>query len=258
MEPDTAWLSALLDAEAETYTPDTGRLSASVYERLAVVRTVRVRIFAVPIRLAGIPVGVAAAALCATVAMAVTATVGGGPPVLGSSPAPTPSPVGDPSATASATAPPTAGSTGSAGPGLHLGGRPPVAATSSRTLTAAGELDGGDNTAWSQEKVIVTLAQPVTSLEVTIKVATGPKVTSAGSWTTCSPTLVDVSVQTAPDGLVYVFKLKPGQVLPAGNALFAAQYYHDATHNPGADTYSLTAGTDPAHGSPPATQQGTF
>jgi len=73
MEPDTAWLSALLDAEAESYTPDSGRLSASVYERLAAARMLRTRAFTVPIRLAGIPVGVAAAALCATVAMAVTA-----------------------------------------------------------------------------------------------------------------------------------------------------------------------------------------
>lgn len=260
MEPDAAWLSALLDAEAESYTPDSGRLSASVYERLAAARSLRTRAFTVPIRLAGVPVGVAAAALCATVAMAVTATVGSNPPTPGSSP--TPSPMPDPTATApqllnSAPPPSPLSSTGS------VGNRPAppgatTTATATRTITVAGAVDGGDNTAWSQEKVIVSLIQPATAFELTVKVAMGPKVASAGSWMTYSPNLVDVSVETRPDGVYYTFRLKPGQVLPVGNGDFGVQYYHDATHESNNDTYHLVTSADQASGGPTTTLQGTF
>ena len=258
IEPETAWLSALLDAEAESYTPDSGRLSASVYERLAAARTLRTRAFTVPIRLAGVPVGVAAAALCATVAMAVTATVGGNPPTPGSSP--TPSPMPDPTATAPQlqnSAPPASLELGTG----SIGNRPAVpgtTATATRTITVAGAVDGGDNTAWSQEKVIVSLTQPATAFELTVKVATGPKVAPTGSWMTYSPNLVDVSVETRPDGIYYTFRLKPGQVLPIGNGDFGVQYTHDATHESKSDTYHLTSNSDQASGGPPTTLQGTF
>jgi hypothetical protein len=285
-EPETAWLSALLDAEAESYTPDSTRLSASVYERLACVRARRTRAFTVPIRLSGIPVGVAAAALCATVAMAVTASVGTGPPVPGSSPAPSPSPSPVPDPTATPPPPRSPGPTASAGLGIGTSpSGPAVSAPATRTITAAGEVDGRDNAAWSQEKVLVSLTVPATSFELTVAVAMGPGVASAGSWTTFSPTLVDVSVRTQADGIGYVFRLKPGQVLPAGDALFAVQFTHDASHDPAADTYSLTStsntvppntapsntvptntvpsntaspNTDQAHGGTSTTLRGTF
>lgn len=263
MEPDTAWLSALLDAEAESYTPDSGRLSASVYERLASTRALRTRAFTVPVRLAGIPVGVAAAALCATVAMAVTATVAGGQPASGSSPTPSPSP--DPAATATATALQRQSGAPPPAPGMGTGTSPnspatsPTAtATAMRTVTVAGEVDGDDNTAWSQEKVSVTLTQPVTSFTLTVKVAAGPKVASTGYWNTCSPNLVDMSVQTLPNGFLYTFQLKPGQVLPAGQQQFGVQFAHDASHDFAADTYHLTSSTGPASGGSPTTLQGAF
>jgi len=146
-------------------------------------------------------------------------------------------------------------------PGLGTGNRPAVpgaTATATRTIIVAGQVDGGDNTAWSQEKVIVSLTQPATAFELTVKVATGPKVAPTGSWMTYSPNLVDVSVETRPDGIYYTFRLKPGQVLPIGNGDFGVQYTHDATHESKSDTYHLTSNSDQASGGPPTTLQGTF
>src|SRR5258708_1449543 len=79
------WLSEVLDSETSSYEPDTARIRTALNERLddATRNTSRRRgrgrglgrTSILGLRLAGIPAGIAAAVLGATVAVAVTATV---------------------------------------------------------------------------------------------------------------------------------------------------------------------------------------
>src|SRR5262249_7834528 len=72
---DVVWLREVLGAEAEQYEPDAAAIRATLRERLDGAARGRRRRSLVGLRLAGIPAGIGVAALCATVAVAVTATV---------------------------------------------------------------------------------------------------------------------------------------------------------------------------------------
>jgi hypothetical protein len=276
--PMTTWLSDVLDSEAARYEPDSRRIRAAVHERLDGAARGRRRSSLLRIRLAGIPAGIAVAALGATVAVAVTATVGIHP--RSQTPTSTSAGVGALTAASkspSASAPTRAAASGTQGTTTGLsastspvtaGSHSPSASASAPAsapakggggvVTASGAVDRSSNANWSQENVNITLSAPVTSFQLSVKVAMSPGLSSTGDWTNYDISMFDVTVDTQPDGVTYKFQLKPGRSLPAGSAEFAVQFAHGAGHNPADDTYYLSATADATHGSATGVAQGAF
>ncbi len=266
----TAWLTELLVSEGRHYEPDTARIRTALYDNLDGAARGRRRKSLLGLRLAGIPAGIAAAALCGTVAVAVTATVenhpnppaatnagGGGLPTVSSAPSGEGSaqpashgsqtavsglPTG-PSASGSHSASPTASPSASAGPNL---------------VTAIGAVDPSSNGSWSQENVNITLTEPVTSFQLTVKVSMSDGLSSTGDWTNYDISMFDVTVDTRSDGIVYTFQLKSGKTLQPGTAEFAVQFAHGAVHDPSDDSYYASVITDKTHGSAKGVSQGGF
>lgn len=267
----TAWLTELLDSEARHYEPDTARIRTTLYDNLDGAARGRRRKSLLGLRLAGIPAGIAAAALCGTVAVAVTATVENHP----NPPAPTiagggglPTVNRDPSADGSAQ-PASHGSqtavsglpTGpSASSGSHSAS--PAASTSASAgptlVTAVGAVDPTSNASWSQENVNITLTEPVTSFQLTVKVSMSDGLSSTGDWTNYDISMFDVTVDTRSDGIVYTFQLKSGKTLQPGTAEFAVQFAHGAVHDASNDSYYASVITDKTHGSAKGVSQGNF
>ncbi|HEU5352887.1 MAG TPA: hypothetical protein VFU65_00410 [Actinocrinis sp.] len=282
----TVWLTEVLDSEYAGYEPDTHRIRTLLDERLedggGRARGVggRVRIPVLGVRLAGIPAGIAAAALCATVAVAVTATVANDKPHTapeaarshGGLPAATGAPSGadEPSQTgppASATHSSPAGqgaqtATKPAGPSAS----PSTAATSapppdsgSSLVSAVGAIAPSSNAQWTEEDVHITLQDPVSALQLTIRITPNTGYSKENFWSDHAITAFDVSVNPNAGGLIYTFTLKPGNTIQAGLFTIAAQYQHDSSpHDTSGDTYALSVTTDQAHGSAPAATQGGF
>jgi len=268
----TAWLTELLDSEARHYEPDTARIRTTLYDNLDGAARGRRRKSLLGLRLAGIPAGIAAAALCGTVAVAVTATVEHHP----NAPAPTsagggglPAASRDPSADGSAQAAShgsqtavaghpspsvsTAPGSGSASPGTST-----PASTGPTLITAIGAVDPSSNASWGQENVNLTLTEPVTSFQLTVKVSTSAGLSSTGDWTNYDISMFDVTVDTRSDGIVYTFQLKSGKTLQPGSAEFAVQFAHGAGHDPADDSYYASVITDTSHGSAHGASQGNF
>ena len=276
------WLTEVLDTEYARYEPDTDRIRTLLDERLVdgggARGAGRVRIPVLGLRLAGIPAGIAAAAVCATVAVAVTATVtnnqpntppraatnngglpaasglpsGAGAPSQAGSPAPgTHSSVtGQGAQTATKPASPTGSPSASASASHQAAGGSVVSATSAVAPSS--------NAQWTEEDVYVTLPDPVTALQVIIRATPNAGYSQERDYSTHDLSVFDVSVNSDASGLIYTFTLKPGQTVQPGTFTFAAQYSHSSPHDTSGDTYSLSATTDPAHGSTSGSAQGGF
>jgi cytoskeletal protein RodZ len=273
---DAVWLSEVLDSEAAQYEPDTAAIRATLRERLDGAARGRRRRSLMRLRLAGIPAGIGVAALCATVAVAVTATVESHP----SNPAPASAgggelppasqrPAPDGSAQAASHGSQTAlpgkpTGTASASPSASRGSSPSASASggtgtgSSSPITAVGAVDPNSNGSWSQENVNTTLTAPTTSFQLTVKVSASPGVEQTGQWTNYDISMFDVTVTPDAGGLTWVFQLKSGKTLPPGSAEFAVQFAHGAGHDPSGDTYYVSIITDQAHGSASGVAQGAF
>jgi DNA-directed RNA polymerase specialized sigma24 family protein len=269
----TAWLTELLDSEARHYEPDTARIRTTLYENLDGAARGRRRRSLLGLRLAGIPAGIAAAALCGTVAVAVTATVeshpkaptpttaeGGGLPAASRDPSADgsaqPASHGSQTAVAGHPASPSASSpsgSGSASPDASAS-----ASAGPTLITAVGAVDPSSNASWAQENVNITLTEPVTSFQLTVKVSTSAGLSSTGDWTNYDISVFDVTVDTRSDGIVYTFQLKSGKTLQPGSAEFAVQFAHGAVHDPADDSYYASVITDKAHGSAQGVSQGNF
>lgn len=263
-ERPAGWLTELLATEAERYTPDSRRIQAAMRARTDGRQRGRRRVLVPPMRPGAITAGIAAAVLCAIVAVVVAASVGTRQPPAGSSPAAavgglpsagrnteagspaqangygTQSSAGSPAIPASTAPtgyqpPPSSAAPGTRGPGPQL-------------VSAAGTVDPGSIAYWSQEDVAVTLAEPVSAFQLTVKVARSAGVASTGYWTTYDPSVLDVTVVTQSAAVTYTFSLKLGHILPAGSARFAVQFNHGSSHNPADDTYSVRVTSDAAHG----------
>jgi len=290
---DETWLRGVLTSEAGMYHPDTDRMRAAVKDRIAARPPGRSQASAGGgsgsrwgvrgIRLAGVPAGIVAVGLCAAVAvgLGVTATQGSsatahtsaqaGGTVAGATGSrgpessahaavdatSTPLAAGVPDSAASTLAdspstPPSSTPAGAA-PSATAGGGDAVVTALGTQNTAA------DNSVWSEEDVAITLAAPVTSFQLSVKVSMSPSVSSTGDWTNGNPSQFNISVDTRADGLYYTWQLKPGQTLNAGSSTFAVQFNHgNGTHNPSLDTYSATAVSDAAHGSVSGSSSGAF
>jgi hypothetical protein len=281
--PEEAWLHELLTSEAEAYGADSDGLRAAVRRRIE-AGTPRVRIrdrrAGHRLQLTSVAVGIGLAALCAAVAT----TVG----MLGRHEAATPGSTlgaGDAAPTASGHAESDAsakGATDFSGSPLPVGGpdvsainrssalsssRPSAGASTSPHDSASGptiissqaKVSSGSNRVWSEEDVMLSLSEPVSSFRLTVRVSMTPLVSSTGWWTTDNPSQFDVTVDARSDGLYYTFLLMQGQTLPAGAATFAVQFKHgDGTHNPAADSYFVNVTTDATHGSATAASSSAF
>jgi hypothetical protein len=268
----TAWLTDVLDSEARRHEPDSPRIRATLYERLDGAARGRRRTSLLGLRLAGIPAGIAVAALCATVAVAVTATVeshprtptptsayGGGLPAASRSPSTDASAQPASHGTDTAVSGLSAGPSASTATGSHSSSPSASAGTGNAgLLTAVGAVDASSNGSWSQENVNITLTEPISAFQLTVKVSTSAGLSSTGDWTNYDITMFNVTVATQSDGIVYTFQLKSGRTLQPGSAEFAVQFAHGAAHNPVYDTYYASVITDKAHGSASAVSQGTF
>ena len=246
---DAGWLTGLLDAEAGRYSPDGRQIRAAMNERM---RDGRHRVPRT--RLSWIPAGIVAATLVAAAAVAVIVTAetrqtptgsslaaaNGSPhpasrnPVAASSAQAggraTQSAVGDrpiPASVAPTSSSSSSSSSPSAGAGAEL-------------VSATGTVSPGNNPYWIQEVLSVTLGEPVTAFQLTVKVARSAGVASTGYWTTYAPAIFDVTVAARANAVTYVFTLKPGHTLQAGSAAFAVQFNHGVSFNPAADTYALS------------------
>ena len=271
----TAWLTELLESEARQHEPDSQRIRATLHERLDGAASGRRRTSPLGLRLAGIPAGIAVAALCATVAVAVTATVESHP----RTPAPTSAyggglPAASQSPSTDASAQPASHGTGTAVSGLpaspsastatgNRAASPSPSASSgaggnTSLITAVGAVDASSNASWSQENVNITLTEPISAFQLTVKVSTSAGLSSTGDWTNYDITMFNVTVAARSDGVLYTFQLKSGRTLQPGSAEFAVQFAHGAAHNPAYDTYSASVITDNAHGSASGVSQGTF
>jgi hypothetical protein len=276
------WLTEVLDSEYARYEPDTQRIRTLLDERLEDGGEARgggrVRIPVLGLRLAGIPAGIAAAAVCATVAVAVTATVTNNQPA--SAPRAATSTGGLP--TASGLPSGAGGQThaGSPGGGTHStvsgqgsqtatkaadpDGSPQASASASApaagssVVSATGAIAPSSNAQWTEEDVFITLAEPVTALQLTIRATPNSGYSHENDYSTHDIKAFDVSVKSDASGLVYIFTLLPGKTIEAGTFTIAAQFAHSSPHDTSSDTFSLNVTTDPAHGSTSGSAQGGF
>lgn len=289
------WLTEALDTEIELYEPDAEHIRSMLNERLDELldskeHDARERsrrpgrgVSATGIRLAGIPIGIAATGLSAAIAVAVTVTVTSHPRTQ----ATTAASGGLPSAGAPLTTPPPGStrahgtqsaatvdqSTASTKPGS--GGHSASASDSAqasasatasqptnvggRIVTAVGAIGPNSGPSWTEEDVSVTLTEPVSSLKLVVQVAQSPGLTYDSYYMTYDPSVFRVSMNSSSTGLVVTFELLPGRTLPAGGIKFAPQFQHgNSPHDTSGDTYSLSVTTDAAHGSVSGSTFGGF
>jgi len=165
-----------------------------------------------------------------------------------------------PAAVASATAAPVSAAASSAAtrltPSHDPEGRPPSAAQPSRSLAASpskaavqqgflsssGAFDTHSIDNWAQSNVTLTNSETVTALELRVRIALTPSVSSTGAWSTIPAEDLATRVEQQPDALVYTFTLKPGVRLASGSYMFAVQYGHaTGGRDPSRDSYQAAA-----------------
>ena len=268
---DASWLTGLLDAEAERYSPDGRRIRAAMHEQVGGGRH---RAFSRrPVWLSRTRARIVTATLVAAAAVAVIATAEIGQPPSGSS-----------SAAASSKLPPTsrnpvAGSSAqgngratqstvsdhpvpTSAPSKSSSSTPsagaPSAEAGAKLVSATGTVNSDSFDYWSEEDVSVTLDEPVTAFRLTVNVARTALVASTGYWTTYNPDIFDVTVTTQANVVTYVFTLKSGQTLQAGSATFAVQFNHGPSHNAAADTYAVNVTGSGQHAAVKGAALGAF
>lgn len=166
---------------------------------------------------------------------------------------------------ASATAHPAPTAASNAAPGWASNRedsiRPPSAAHTSRAPAASpanssfqqgflwsnGAVDPRSIDNWAQSNVTLRNSQTVTALQVRVRIARTPYLSSTGSWSTLPVQDLATTVEQQPDALVYTFTLKPGARIAPGKYVFAVQYGHAVGgRNPSRDSYQATARADGA------------
>lgn len=237
------WLAAELREQADGHEPDLRRIEAKFRHLttegshpVAPARPMR----RARLRLVGVPLGIAAAAIAVSVA-AVTFGVSRGHDTDLSGQ------TERPSSSRSATpehhklipkvAPrPTrpAGTTSASGR--------PSATSTAGPLTTIGTVDRRSNRYWAQENLTITTTRPIRGLHLSLRVSGASTVRSTGSWSTIASADITTAVNRVPGGLVYDIALKPGQTLQAGTYVFGIQFDHPVNgHDFAADTYRVIA-----------------
>jgi hypothetical protein len=143
-----------------------------------------------------------------------------------------------PGATAPAAASPTRAASSSASPTPAQ--QSPAPGAAGGFLTVRTGLDTS-NPYWSQSTVTVTLAAPVSSLKVAVRISQTGGVADTGTWTTIGSN-ANVAVRTTSTAVNYEFTLAPGATLGPGRYVFAVQYNHDPSDRSVAhDLYAVVA-----------------
>ena len=217
--------------------------------------------------LAGIPAGVALTTIGAAAALAVgaTATIAvtsshDHRTVTIAAPSSTPGqggsssqntgtgPSGGPSATGTATHPATATSSAATATSTASAGNSATTnalTTSSALVSATPSIDPASFSYWAQLDLVVTAKEPLTALDVTVKVSKCAGLGSTGSWDTGAIGQFSATSTTNSDGsITYEFELKSGQQVSPGTMTFAVQFNHAATGwNTADDTFYVSART---------------
>ncbi|TQS40333.1 hypothetical protein [Cryptosporangium phraense] len=108
-------------------------------------------------------------------------------------------------------------------------------------LWSDGSIDPNSNDNWAQSNVTLKNRQPVTALDVTIKVAVTNGVKVAGKWTSVPNDKITLSVREQSGWLYYRFTLDDGATLAPGSYVFAGQYSHSGARDANDDAYLATA-----------------
>ena len=217
--------------------------------------------------LAGIPAGVALTTIGAAAALAVgaTATIAvtsshDHRTVTIAAPSSTPGqggsssqntgtgPSGGPSATGTATHPATATSSAATATSTASAGNSATTnalTTSSALVSATPSIDPASFSYWAQLDLVVTAKEPLTALDVTVKVSKCAGLGSTGSWDTGAIGQFSATSTTNSDGsITYEFELESGQEVSPGTMTFAVQFNHAATGwNTADDTFYVSART---------------
>ncbi|WP_084955611.1 hypothetical protein [Thermoactinospora rubra] len=85
-------------------------------------------------------------------------------------------------------------------------------------------VDPHSNPYWAQNNLVLTFAEPVRELKVTVRVARTPGVTPAGQWVALPAEDFETGVEEQRGTLVYRWVLKPGRTVWPGSHTFAVQY----------------------------------
>lgn len=287
------WLTEALDTEVELYEPDAEHIRGLLNERLEELldsaehdRRERFTrrghgISATGIRLAGIPIGIAATGLSAAIAVAVTVTVtthphtqtttaaGGGSATASGLPTPAPDTTKVSGTQSAATVDQSTATTKPSSPGRSASAPDSTRASASasasqpantgpKVVGAAGGIGPNSTANWTEEDVFVTLDEPLSSLRLVVRVAQSPGLVATSYWSNYDINAFSVTVNSSSGGLDYTFELKQNTTLPAGGIEFAVQFQHNASRNTSNDAYSLSVTTDAQHGSVTGSASGGF
>ena len=280
-EPDAERLKAMVTAriaqqsdEAEATTTSAsssatteGRYAASSRSRRSgrrTARTGRVRGLGLIGRLglAGIPAGVALTTIGAAAALAVgaTATIAvtsshdhrtvtiaapSDTPGRGGTSSQSAGPSGGASATGTPTSRTTTKTTTSATASASTSTSTNALTASSALVSATPSIDSASFNYWAQLDLVVTAKEPLTALDVTVKVSKCAGLGSTGSWDTGAIGEFTATTTTNADGsITYEFELNHGQDVSPGTMTFAVQFNHAATGwNTADDTFYVSART---------------
>jgi len=279
--PDTERMRALVAARIAEQRDEAGASSASAPRSRRRARRTGGLGLAGRLGLAGIPASVALATFGTAAALAVGATAtiavtsqhhrpGGSVPTPapgGSAPgqsgtgaksaSPSPSPTGAPSppptATGSSGHPAASSSSTSPSPTPSA---PATDTASSVLVGAAASIDSGSNAGWAQLDLNVSVKQPLTALDVTVKVSNCTGLAGTGAWDSGATGQFTETATSGSDGsITYEFQLTAGDEVSPGTVAFAVQFNHASTGwNVADDTYYVSARTatstsaDSAHG----------
>jgi hypothetical protein len=109
-------------------------------------------------------------------------------------------------------------------------------------LSAKGSVDPNSHTFWTQDQLVLDVAQPLTKLIVQVHIAQTGGVQSSGQWQTAPGDDFTVTVQEVDGAVVYRWELKPGRTVPAAQQIFAVQYNHTRGARDGkADRFGVMA-----------------
>ena len=154
---------------------------------------------------------------------------------------------GSPSATGTATHPTTTTSSAATSTTAPTTNSPTTNAltTSSALVSATPSIDPASFSYWAQLDLVVTAKEPLTALDVTVKVSKCAGLGSTGSWDTGAIGEFSATSTTNSDGsITYEFELKSGQQVSPGTMTFAVQFNHAATGwNTADDTFYVSART---------------
>ncbi|OLZ65949.1 hypothetical protein AV521_29650 [Streptomyces sp. IMTB 2501] len=249
-------LRARLHEAAEAHEPDRARILARVERGMAAPPPRPGHGATRPPVLGWVRVVGATAAVAGVLAIggyAVASAVRGDQPAqqtvaVSPTPASSPAATTPPSAHTAAPAPTTGATHPSRTPSSPPAGapqssaRPPVAhGDQDGPLWSDGSVDPHSNDFWAQSDLTLKTSTRLTALTVQLKVAQTGGVAMAGAWRSLPETDFTQTAEEKGGFLVYIWTLKEGRTVPAGQWVFAGQYQHErGGRDAKDDSYTIT------------------